>query len=330
MKNHNCLLFFAITLLLSCSPSRELNTVQQGLAGFTILESEKAEVFRLRNEADLPIPDGQSSFHQQGVQQLADGGWAVSGSDRETGYLYFTDADGRMHTKFTVPTDLKLSGGAADLKYNHPGGFQVTDHILAVGVENTDHRKDSYGRVILLDVRDPRAPKHLSHLDIVRDANPERIMTVGAVGITALKDAYLIAVGNWDSKRFDFYRTSSKDLFDPATTVSPCLGSWTPGAEGNSYQNFNMYADRSGKLLAVGLYSIDRSQDFADIFQLDLSDWNNIRIESKTTIEFSGGETAPHFVHAAGTYYDRQQDRFRVFSVEAHAHQGMVLGNLWK
>jgi hypothetical protein len=155
-------------------------------------------------------------------------------------------------------------------------------------------------------------------------------MTVGAVGIAEVADAYLIAVGNWDSKRFDFYTTSSSDLTDPTTSVSDCLGSWTPGAAGNSYQNFNIYPGPAGTLYAIGLYSIDRSRDWADIFELDISDWANIQIKDRRSLEFRGGAEDARFVHGAGTAYDRRLSRFQVFSVEAHAHQGVVRANLWE
>ncbi|PHN01022.1 hypothetical protein [Flavilitoribacter nigricans] len=289
----------------------------------------EVRTFSLHNRNQLPIPDGKSSYHQQGMQRLADGGWAVSGSDEEYGYLYFTDAEGTIHTKFTVPTDLNLSGSAADLKYNHPGGFQIIGNVLAVGIENTDLRKESYARVVLLDISDPRAPQHLPHLDIVREAEAGKIMSAGAVGITELEDAYLITVGNWDSRRFDFYRTSSKDLQDPATRVSACLGSWIPGEDGNSYQNFNLYVNSAEALYGVGLYSVDRTRHWADFFRLDISDWENIRHQGKRAVEYRGGEEEARFVHAAGSRLDPATSRLEVFSTEAHAHDGVVRCNVW-
>lgn len=330
MKIISRLWLLGLLFTLACGPSRSLVQAPRGLEDLVVSNPEQATVFYLKNDQQLPIPDGNSSFHQQGVQQLADGGWAVSGSDRETGYLYFADADGSIHTKYTVPTDLKLEGEAAALKYNHPGGFQITDNILAVGIENTDLRKDSYGRVVLLDVSNARAPRHLPHLDIVREAEAGRVMTVGAVGITKREDSYLIAVGNWDSKRFDFYQTSANDLRASNTSVSASLGSWTPGEAGNSYQNFNIYPGPSGTLYAIGLYSVNRSRDWADIFELDISDWQQIRIKNKRSIAYRGGEEDPRFVHAAGSCFDPESSRFLVFSVEAHAHNGVVRGNLWE
>lgn len=326
-----CQMFLlGIFFTLACGPSRRLPEIPDGLADLTVSDPTKAEAFYLKNDRQLPIPDGESSFHQQGIQHLEDGGWVVSGSDRETGYLYFAGADGIIHTKYTVPSDLNLEGEAATLKYNHPGGFQITNDLLAVGIENTDDRKDSYGRVVVLDVTDPRLPRHLSHLDIVRNVEVGKVMTVGAVGITEVEDGYLIAVGNWDSKRFDFYKTNSKALRSPDTVVSACLGEWAPGEAGNSYQNFNIYPGQAGTLYAVGLYSINHSRHWVDIFELDISDWNSIRIREKQVVEYQGGLEDPRFVHAAGSYYDHKQSRFWVFSVEAHAHNGVVRGNVWK
>lgn len=286
--------------------------------------------FTLTNVNQLPIPEGNSSFHQQGIQRLENGGWAVSGSDQDNGYLYFTEPDGRIHTKFTFPDDLNLRGAAAQTKYNHPGGFQIAGKVLAIGIENTDLRQASYSRVVLLDVSDPRKPVHFSHLDIVREAVEGAVMSAGAVGITELADRYLIAVGNWDSKRFDFYTTSSRDLGNPETTTSARLGSWTPGPTGDSYQNFNLYGHAPDALFAIGLYSVDRIRDRADAFLLDTRDWEEIRSRQEQSREFTGGTEAPRFVHAGGTSWDAERSRFQVFSVEAHGHGGKITGNWWR
>ena len=324
------LLLFGLTTLFHCaSPTKTEEKEQAWHQAYIASNPLEASSFALQNNNQLPIPDGESSYHQQGIQRLADGGWAVSGSDQDNGYLYFTDAEGVIHTKFTVPTDLKLQGEAANLKYNHPGGFQIVGDILAVGIENTDLRRDSYSRVILLDISDPKAPKHLSHLDMVREAESGKIMSAGAVGITELKDSYLIAVGNWDSKRFDFYQTSGKDLQDPTTSVSACLGSWTPGEDGNSYQNFNLYGNVLEELYAIGLYSINRDTDWADILRIDAADWNNIRLQEKEAIEYQGGDEHVRFVHAAGSYYDKETNRFLIFGTEAHLHDGLARCNIW-
>lgn len=298
-------------------------------AVFSTTKADEAAGFQVYNPAGLNIPQEGTSYHQQGIQQLSDGGWVVSGSGQEKGYLYFTAADGVIHTVLTMPDDLRISGPGASLKYNHPGGFQLTDHILAVGLENTDHRRDSYSRVVLLDISDPGSPEHYSHLDIIREAEAGRVMTAGAVAITEMEDSYLIVVGNWDSGRLDFYETSSKDLADKKTTVSDCLGSWTPGSEGRSYQNINAYGASPEALYLVGMYSVDRREDRADLLQLNVVDWDNIQLIQKQEKTFAGGTEAPKFVHASGTTFDPESQRFRVYSVEADAEQDTIVGNIW-
>lgn len=297
-------------------------------ATFSAVAETNAGSFKLLNRYQLDLPQGKSSYHQQGIQRWG-GGWVVSGSGPDKGYLYFASPAGNIHTKYTVPDDLGLPTLGDTLKYNHPGGFQIANNILAIGIENTDLRRDSYSRIVLLDVTDPRAPRHLPHLDIVRPATPEKVMTAGATAITELEDGYLIITGNWDSRRLDFYRTSSKELYDENTSVSGCLGSWEAGVEGKSYQNINVYGNGLDELYLIGLYSVDRSRDIADLLVIDASDWNDIKVRKIAEKEFSGGATAPLFVHGAGSYYDPVEAQLQIYSVEAHSHSDTVWCNLW-
>ena len=317
-------------ICISCQLSPPIQNKTALPTAFTAIEEEEATPFTLSNPANLDLPAGPSKYHQQGIQQLPDGGWAVSGSGAEQGYLYFTTADGNIHTIFKMPEDLQLSASARQQAYNHPGGFQITDNILAVGVEYTEDRKASASRVVLLDVSDPRASKHLPHLDIVREAKTDRIMTAGAVALVALENTYLIIVGNWDSKRLDFYQTSSKNLLDGRTTVSDCLGSWEATQEFASYQNINVYGNQRENLHLIGLYSENREQDYADLWTLDCSDWSNIQMNKIDQKHFRGSGDGPKFVHGAGTSYDAKTKQLQVYSVEAHMHENKIRCSLWQ
>jgi len=330
MTRYKLFLLLICGLFFTCSIIRKERTFISRFPGiFTSVPANQATGFTLKNRDKLSIPVDGKSYHQQGVQRLEDGGWVVSGSGQEEGYLYFSAPDGIIQTVLTIPDDLRISGSPSALKYNHPGGFQIAGQILAVGLENTDYRSDSYSRVILLDVSDPKGPRHLSHLDIVRDAEPDRVMTAGDVAIAGLSDSYLLIVGNWSSRRLDFYQTSSKDLSDLNTTMSDCLGSLDFGPDGKPYQNINVYGNSADNLFLIGLYSRDRREDLADLFALDVSDEKNIRVKKIAEKLFSGGVEGPHFVHGGGTFFDFSTGRLLFFSVEAHRHEEEVFCNLW-
>lgn len=296
---------------------------------FASVKEKEARAFSLSNVNNLIIPAGRNSYHQQGIQQLEGGGWAVSGSGEEKGYIYFTDKEGVIHTVYTIPDDLDTPDSEKGRKYNHPGGFQITNNVLAIGVENTDDRKDSYSKIVFLDVSNPKLPKHYSHLDITREVESGKVMTAGAVAITELADSYLVIVGNWDSKRLDFYKSSSKDLADENTQMSQCLGSWIAGDDSKPYQNINVYGDAIGELYLVGMYSKDRQDDWADLFTVDCSDWEDIRLIKSAEKQFSGGSKEAHFVHGSGTTYDAVNHRLLFYATVANRDEGVASCSLW-
>ncbi|MEZ5044512.1 MAG: hypothetical protein R2828_31750 [Saprospiraceae bacterium] len=298
-------------------------------AVFEAVPEKAVASFKLSNREQLVLPMGGKSYHQQGIQRLEGGGWVVSSSAQDQGYLYFTSAEGVLQNVWTIPDKLVLSDSSTSLKYNHPGGFQIVNNILAIGLENTDHRRESYARVILLDISDPMAPRHLSHLDIVRPAEEGKVMTAGAVAIAELEDHYLVIVGNWDSKRLDFYQTSSKDLMNEQTTMSACLGSWSAGEDAKPYQNINVYGNRLDELFLIGMYSQERTADWADLFSLQVKEDASIQCTKIAEKYFSGSRTEPHFVHGSGTYFDSVTQELWFFSIAANPQLGESWCQRW-
>ena len=298
---------------------------------FAAIDGSVFRSHQIHNKAGFPLPSPTARFHQQGIQALEAGGWAVSGSDADTGYLYFTDPAGSIHTVYR-PAD-------KGKKYNHPGGFQITDDILAVGLENTDLRKESYSKIIFLDVREPHSPTPLDHLQINRRQEPGRIMTAGAVGMARMDRHYLVAAANWDSQRIDFYHTvnqsnkedSALDLMNSDVVMSPCFGSWSAGKESKSYQNINLYpAAKSKTCYLVGMYSVDRKVDVADLWLIDYADPAGIRGEKLMEKQFNGDDSGAHFVQGGGTCFDAASGRFSVFAIDGRLVDGQSKIVSWR
>ena len=270
----------------------------------------------VQNKVELPLPFHTSRYHQQGIQALSSGGWAVSGSDVDTGYLYFSDAAGSIHTVYRPVDDA--------LKYNHPGGFQIADDILAIGLENADLRKGSYSKIVFLDVSESRSPTPLDHLEIERPQEAGKVMTAGAVGMTRMDSNYLVVVGNWDSERFDFYRSvGALDLRHPDVAISSCFGNWSAGEESKPYQNINLYPGGKPKTCyLIGMYSVNRKADWADLWLIDFSNPKAILGQKLLERQFTGNDTESHFVQGGGTYFDPTSGRFSIFAVDGHLRDG--------
>jgi hypothetical protein len=137
----------------------------------------------------------------------------VSGSGLPSGYIYFAE-----------PSSLNIIGVLTPAvgDFNHLGGIQVTEDILAAGYERLESGASGTSVVLFYDVRDAASPAALDHLTIDR-ASPSD--TAGAVGLCRDGGTWLLLVANWNSERLDFYRRNGDDLFAVGTRFGP-VGSW--------------------------------------------------------------------------------------------------------
>jgi hypothetical protein len=100
---------------------------------------------------------------QQGIQRTLGGDFIVSGSGSQSGYIYFAE-----RTSFIIMG--VLTPVVRD--FNHIGGIQVTDDILAAGYERLESGASGTSVVLFYNVRDAGPPAALDHLTIDRpDAN---------------------------------------------------------------------------------------------------------------------------------------------------------------
>lgn len=276
--------------------------------------------------AGVALPDGargSSTWHQQGIQQLPTGGWAVSGSAPGSGYLYCTDANGTIHHAHRPVVG----------DFNHLGGFQIAGGVLAVGYERFESGENGRSRILCFDVRSG-LPVRLPHLDLARDTPGD---TAGAVGLWCVGDRWLLLVANWNAARLDFYRSTGRDLFDSATRFEPTpTWRWSKATHGfgagsiddrwAGYQNINLFTQagepvRMDRLWFVGTHAGD-GNDWADLYALDLSGAQPVvtKVANRHVYNSGGGQSLEH---AGGLAYDPAVAAFALYAMQPHLADGV-------
>ncbi len=215
--------------------------------------------------------------------------------------------------------------------YNHPGGIQIVDSVLAVPLEDGVHSK-----VVFYDVGNPEAPKKLA-AEIIR-----RNRMAGSIAIckpAADSDDYLIIVKDSDLN-LDVYLSSGTDL---ESATFELQDRWSPNKlkseiDGDfifgDYQNINLIRDRDGQIYLVGLHNNTRrplrlfSSDYADLFRVEFGgdgQLNLIKIAKKSFICKTSffGDRFCNFDAGAGVYLDPKGDLI-IYAVELEPANGMV------
>ena len=290
---------------------------------FQEIPARGASRFSIRRPATISLPAIGLKSHQQGIQRTTDGQFVVSGSGSQSGYIYFADQ-----------SSLKIIGVLTPVvrDFNHIGGIQVAEDILAAGYERLESGATGTSVVLFYDVRDAASPAALDHLTIDRTSAGD---TAGAIGISRDGDTWLLLVANWDSERLDFYRSSGDDLFAVGTRFVP-VGSWRPSVNGlgagsinngwEAYQNINLFADRDGSLWFVGMFtSLLRSTKTIDLLQADRADLYQLSIDSgditvikRASKRFYRNGEGPRFRYGSGFRLNSVTGKLEVYSCEAN------------
>ena len=290
----------------SSAPSPSTSTTIRDVKGaFNAVREKHSLPVTYRNRrlmGSMPAGyNGFPKFHQQGVQKLPSGGFVVSGSTRtgSASYFYVTDSGGNV-INVTI-----IESGA----FSHAGGIQVFNNILAVGTENPSNSKGG-SRIYFYDLSNPSQPRKLAFV-ISRPTE-----TAGAVGLTQTSMGYLCVVGNYDSKRLDFYRFSSPESADGGGVRS--FGRNVSEDGWQSYQNLNLFTDSAQGVWIVGMHTdmFPSMKDWADLWRVTLrgSEYQLRKEGKKHHVSSTDGS---RFVYGSGYCYNRSRSSFEVFSVEA-------------
>ncbi|MCP4977740.1 MAG: hypothetical protein GY931_16445 [Maribacter sp.] len=199
--------------------------------------SSKPEFTLIKNKIKVPTEGG----HLQGVQVIDINGTEkilISGSSLTTAYILQADLP-------TKKTDTLIN--LMHEPYRHAGGIQISEPYLAVGIE--DNYSKITSKVCLYNYRNGNLYK--AHPNVIINRKGEaKLQTAGATGLLRMVDDYLMVVGNWDSRNWDFY------CIDPEKSEQKMLVSFAVPEGWAGYQSINLIKDEKD-IYAIGFYKKD-------------------------------------------------------------------------
>lgn len=220
---------------------------------------------------EMPLVFDQSGGHLQGIQLYTAGDKPLlylSGSSEQIAFMAVAEYGStirvlRVDTLDTAP-------------YRHAGGFQITNHYLAVGVEDNHQRNTS--KVLIYDLNaSGKTPSRALHT-IERNGEYE-VATAGAVGITRMGETMVLAVANWDARDTDWY-VCPVNAFESGENKFQKIGNLTMALVDKqhwsdslwaSYQNINLFSGaQPHELFLVGFGVLSSGENIADLFRVKI------------------------------------------------------------
>ncbi|MFT7604000.1 MAG: hypothetical protein ACI8VT_001574 [Saprospiraceae bacterium] len=299
------ILFYSLSnllfLLCSCGSQKSVADVLQDIA-----PNPKEIIFE--NNCLVNNEEG----HIQGVQffnHKRSNYYFFTGSSNNQSYYAIADAD---HNKILSVNKF------LDEPYRHPGGFQIANKWLAVGIE--DNIKTDKSKVLLFKILDPKK-SDLKLLKTIERSGPAKRYTAGCVALTKQKKNMLIAVGNWDTKNIDFYSIPSKRLKDPNTNFNLVYSFDSEQANREnwiektwySYQNINFVKDAKKVNYLIGTaFDGSTEMEIVDVFEITTSNWDNFELRKVGHRKFKKPATTT-LGWGGGVYQDKRKG-IQIFS----------------
>ena len=306
-------------------------------AAFCAIQPGISSPFALKHTGGVTLPAGHASgnYHQQAIQRTARGEVVISGSAQDSGYLYFANADRAIVHLITPQHET----------FNHLGGLQIVDELLAVGYQRATIDSQGSSEVLFFDIDDICQPVALDHLTIERTQAGDR---ADGVALVKLQECWLVVVADQHAARLDFYLSTSLDLHNPNTRFTPTpVASWSKAANGlgpgsidqnwGAYQNFNLFSQvgqppHADDLWLVGMHTtlFPVLEDWADLYHLNFSK-SGVVLTKKGKKRFTRSGNGPGFLYGSGFYFDRAARAFEVYACEAQLGDNATIMrcNLW-
>ncbi|GJM29453.1 MAG: hypothetical protein DHS20C17_20880 [Cyclobacteriaceae bacterium] len=248
--------------------------------------SQQGEVITLINNLKVPTDGG----HLQGVQVIEKDGMEkllISGSSLTQAYILQVDIATKKADRF-IPLMKE--------PYRHAGGIQVSADYIVVGIE--DNIIKTAAKVCLYDYRNDDLYDAQSSITIERTGEVER-PTAGATGLLAMEGEYLMVVGNWNSRNWDFYYLNLEKY------EQKLMESFAAPDEWAAYQSINLIMDEQA-IYAIGFYQTDPvgAADLILVRNKETVELVMQKIDSKTFKCTNGVD----FATAAGLQVDQKGD----------------------
>ncbi len=262
---------------------------------FEALSSEP-EIILVKNNIKVPTDGG----HLQGVQVIEKKGTEkllISGSSLTQAYVLQFDLATRKADKL-IPLMKE--------PYRHAGGIQVSEPYLAVGIEDNFIKTSS--KVCLYNYLDTSLYNAQSNVTISR-MGEAKLQTAGAIGLLAMDNDYLMVVGNWDSRNWDFYR------IDHEKSEPKMLESIAVPDDWAGYQSINLIKDEKA-IYAIGFYKKE-SDGYADLILVsELGAF--VPIMKKVLAKTFNGKNGVDFGTATGLQVD-MEGNLHIWATQSNA-----------
>lgn len=239
--------------------------------------------------------------HIQGVQYFESGGagyYFLTGSSDTISYYVIADPQSRK--VITVDTFFESP-------LRHPGGFQIVDNLLAVGIE--DNRRKDRSKVCLYELIGP-ANNQLKLLKAIERTGPEKRYTAGCVALTEVGNHLLIGVGNWDTKNIEFYLLPNDALYNEEVDFVEVFSFDSQTADRsnwidttwNAYQNINFITEGSA-LYLVGTAKKDTTDyEIIDLYRVHAHPKNVFDLQKVAHHTYINADTATTFKWGGGVH----------------------------
>ena len=170
-----------------------------------------------------------------------------------------------------------------DKPFKHAGGFQISNNLMAIGVEDNSERDKS--KVFIYRIDNPEnLPKE--PLEIVDRFGTIERATAGCVGIIEIRDNILMVVGDWNTEHLDFYKIKKEkigldgDAFELVYSInieSLDKSDWVDDIW-LSYQNINFIRDELDNLYLAGMASNKNEENILDLFKIETEEYLEFEI----------------------------------------------------
>jgi len=210
------------------------------------------------------------------------------------------------------------------IPYKHAGGFQISNNLMAIGVE--DNRIRNKSKVFIYRVVDPEnLPKE--PLKIVDRFGTIERATAGCVGIIEIRDYVLMIVGDWNTEHLDFYKIKKErigidgDTFELVYSINIenlDKSDWINDIW-HSYQNINIIRDESDNLYLAGMASNGNGKNILDLYRIETEDSSTFNLKKILTKQFVQSDES-NFNLGAGLYVI-DDGNLKIFSCGSHIQE---------
>jgi hypothetical protein len=224
----------------------------------------KKRIWRRKNSYTMaPTNKLGIDNHFQGVQRIpGENNFVVSGGDiRAKAADLFVIVNGKFHRRINLDM----------WPYWHPGGIQVHESILAIGVE--EWKKERIAKIYFYDFKDPEAAKPLkTWINIPHTKS-------GAIMFDKLSSGLYI-LGSHDQSNIEIYFSKTPNINDGFPGEADLileLSGFEKAGELRSAQSVNLIQQCDGKLFMASFANwgkvtpIFNDRDLGQLYSLDIS-----------------------------------------------------------